>query len=198
MTEKVELPDDQEFFKLNEVCKLANVQPYMLRFLGTEFEQLETTTTDTGQRLYSRPQMGLILEIRRLLFDEGLTIAGARREIEKLVDTGRLDLVGAPADAPAPRKIAPRKPAPKKTEAKPPAPAPAEVVVELPPAPAPEAEAAPVAMPAPRPAAKPAPKPAAAPSAEVDKRPRADVQPLLATLRGVRKELAEIVEQLRK
>ncbi|MCU0303834.1 MAG: MerR family transcriptional regulator, partial [Thermoanaerobaculales bacterium] len=96
MTEKVVLPGDQEFFKLNEVCKLANVQPYMLRFWGTEFEQLETTTTDTGQRLYSRPQMGLILEIRRLLFDEGLTIAGARKEIDRLVGSGRLDLGGAP------------------------------------------------------------------------------------------------------
>ena len=86
---KIELPDDQEFFKLNEVCKLANVQPYMLRFWGTEFEQLETTTTETGQRLYSRPQMHLILEIRRLLFDEGLTIAGARREIEGLIEIGQ-------------------------------------------------------------------------------------------------------------
>ncbi len=97
---KIELPDDQEFFKLNEVCKLANVQPYMLRFWGTEFEQLETTTTETGQRLYSRPQMMLILEIRRLLFDEGLTIAGARREVENLVDSGKFDLAEEAAEKP--------------------------------------------------------------------------------------------------
>ncbi len=100
MAEKIELPEDQEFFKLNEVCKLANVQPYMLRFWGTEFEELETTTTETGQRLYSRPQMSLILEIRRLLFDEGLTIAGARREVEKLVETGKLDLAAEVAEKP--------------------------------------------------------------------------------------------------
>jgi DNA-binding transcriptional MerR regulator len=117
MTEKIELPDDQEFFKLNEVCKLANVQPYMLRFWGTEFEQLETTTTDTGQRLYSRPQMNLILEIRRLLFDEGLTIAGARREVNKLVESGTLDLDAATPEPPPEKKAAKKKaPEKKKTE----------------------------------------------------------------------------------
>ena len=75
------LPDDQDQFKLNEVCKLANVQPYMLRFWGTEFSQLEAEKSGTGQRLYSKDQVELILEIRRLLFDEGLTIAGARKKI---------------------------------------------------------------------------------------------------------------------
>ena len=80
------LPKDQEQFKLNEVCKLANVQPYMLRFWGTEFPQLEASKSGTGQRLYSRDQVGLILEIRRLLFDEGLTIAGARKKIVAIAD----------------------------------------------------------------------------------------------------------------
>jgi DNA-binding transcriptional MerR regulator len=86
MVGMAELPDGQEFFKLNEVCKLANVQPYMLRFWGTEFEQLEAQKTGTGQRLYSRDQVELILEIRRLLFDDGLTIAGARKRIAALED----------------------------------------------------------------------------------------------------------------
>ena len=163
MTEKLDLPEDQDFFKLNEVCKLANVQPYMLRFWGTEFAQLETTSTDTGQRLYSRPQMHLILEIRRLLFDEGLTIAGARKQIESMISSGKLDLT-EPEPAPV------KKAKPKSAAAKP----------------KPEAE------PEPR-----APKADAKPAPEVDKAPRADVQPLLATLRGVRKELAEIVAELK-
>jgi DNA-binding transcriptional MerR regulator len=81
MADQVVLPDDQEQFKLNEVCKLANVQPYMLRFWGSEFPQLEAAKSGTGQRLYTREQVELILEIRRLLFDEGLTIAGARKKI---------------------------------------------------------------------------------------------------------------------
>ncbi len=165
-TVKIELPDDQEFFKLNEVCKLANVQPYMLRFWGTEFEQLETTTTETGQRLFTRPQMMLILEIRRLLFDEGLTIAGARREVEGLVESGELKLDEEPtAKLPPRKKRAPKKPKPK------------------------------TAPPKPKPKAKPVVEKEIKP--EVDKAPQADVQPLLATLRGVRKELAEIVAELK-
>jgi len=88
MADQVTLPDDQEQFKLNEVCKLANVQPYMLRFWGTEFPQLEAAKSGTGQRLYSREQVELILEIRRLLFDEGLTIAGARKKIAAADDGG--------------------------------------------------------------------------------------------------------------
>jgi hypothetical protein len=103
--------------------------------------------------------MTLILEIRRLLFDEGLTIAGARREVESLVESGKLDLKAAPIDQPPARK----KPAPKKPRTK---------------------------------AAKAKPKKKAEP--EVDKAPSADVQPLLATLRGVRKELAEIVEEMKR
>ena len=170
-TADIKLPEDQDYFKLNEVCKLANVQPYMLRFWGTEFEQLETTMTETGQRLYSRPQMTLILEIRRLLFDEGLTIAGARREVESLVESGKLDLEAQPEDEPVKKKPAPKKRATKKPKAKP-------------------ARA--------KPSKKAAPVVAKETEPEVDKAPSADVQPLLATLRGVRKELAEIVEVLKK
>ena len=88
MTDQIILPDDQDQFKLNEVCKLANVQPYMLRFWGTEFPQLEAEKSGTGQRLYSKDQVELILEIRRLLFDEGLTIAGARKKVSAMEGGG--------------------------------------------------------------------------------------------------------------
>ncbi len=86
MPEQPVLPDGKESFKLNEVCKLASVQPYMLRFWGTEFPRLEAGKSGTGQRNYTRKQVELILEIRLLLFDEGLTIAGARKRIEKATD----------------------------------------------------------------------------------------------------------------
>ncbi len=82
MTEQIVLPEGQESFKLNEVCKLANVQPYMLRFWGQEFPQLEAEKSGTGQRLFRRDQVELILEIKNLLFDEGLTIAGARKRLD--------------------------------------------------------------------------------------------------------------------
>ena len=164
MADKVTLPEDQESFKLNEVCKLANVQPYMLRFWGTEFDQLEAEKSGTGQRLYTRDQVLLILEIRRLLFDEGLTIAGARKRVTALQEEGKL-----------PDPEVPKTTSKKKKAAEPePADEPAEEAAE---------EAAPAED---------------EPPAEVDKEPPADVQPLLATLEDVRKEVAKIVAELRE
>ena len=142
MADQVVLPEDQEQFKLNEVCKLANVQPYMLRFWGTEFPQLEALKSGTGQRLYSRDQVELILEIRRLLFDEGLTIAGARKKIVATAG-GETETAPEPASEPATKadKEPKEKPAKKAVKTKtssarrkiPKKPAEAEVDKETPP-----------------------------------------------------------------
>lgn len=171
MADQVVLPEGQDSFKLNEVCKLANVQPYMLRFWGTEFEQLEASKSGTGQRLYSREQVELILEIRRLLFDEGLTIAGARKRIGALT--------GSPAAAAKPAEAADAADS-----------APAEQVAEPEPADEPVAEEADPA---------PLPPPKAARAARSEK-PAAgnDLAPVLSTLRGVRDEIASILDDLRK
>jgi len=163
MADQVVLPEGQDSFKLNEVCKLANVQPYMLRFWGTEFEQLEAAKSGTGQRLYSRDQVELILEIRRLLFDEGLTIAGARKRI------GAHHAVVRPASAAAPEGVA-------------------EATHEAP------APVAPVAEPEPEPELPRISRRAAV----VDRPAAADLQPLLATLKDVRAEVARIVAELKR
>ena len=112
MAERMDLPEGQKSFKLNEVCKLANVQPYMLRYWGTEFPQLEARKSGTGQHLYSRRQVELILEIRRLLFDEGLTIAGARKRIK----SEDWNDVQPPAATDRPKAKAKPKPEPKGLE----------------------------------------------------------------------------------
>ena len=163
MADQVVLPEGQDSFKLNEVCKLANVQPYMLRFWGTEFEQLEAAKSGTGQRLYSRDQVELILEIRRLLFDEGLTIAGARKRI------GAHHAVVRPAPAAAPDPAADTPPE-------------ASVEVIAPAVSEPEPEL-------PRFSRR---------AAVVDKPASADAQPLLATLKDVRSEVAKIVAELKR
>jgi DNA-binding transcriptional MerR regulator len=184
MADQVALPEDQEFFKLNEVCKTANVQPYMLRFWGTEFAQLEAAKSGTGQRLYSRDQVVVILEIRRLLFDEGLTIAGARKRINAMQEEGTIPTPDVPT---IPDEV-PKKPKP---PAK--APKPARHVKRSKPAEMPEEE------PAVEEAkdAKPPPAAAKPTKAEVDKAAAERVKPLLATLKDVRKEVAKIVAQLK-
>jgi len=126
---QADLPENQEQFKLNEVCKLANVQPYMLRFWGTEFPQLEAQKSGTGQRLYGRDQVELILEIRRLLFDEGLTIAGARKRIDSGGEQQREKPAAPPKKKRTKAKAKPAVTTEEKVE--PPAPDPAVIAQEV-------------------------------------------------------------------
>jgi DNA-binding transcriptional MerR regulator len=69
------------FYKLQEVCELTDTQPYVLRFWESEFSQLAPTKSRTGQRLYKKRDIDLVLEIKRLLNDEGQTIAAAREKL---------------------------------------------------------------------------------------------------------------------
>lgn len=69
------------FYKLQEVCELTDTQPYVLRFWESEFAQLAPTRSRNGQRLYRKRDIDLVLEIKRLLNDEGQTIAAAREKL---------------------------------------------------------------------------------------------------------------------
>ncbi|HZN04864.1 MAG TPA: MerR family transcriptional regulator [Candidatus Polarisedimenticolia bacterium] len=69
------------FYKLQEVCELTDTQPYVLRFWESEFTQLAPTKSRNGQRLYRKRDIDLVLEIKRLLNDEGQTIAAAREKL---------------------------------------------------------------------------------------------------------------------
>jgi DNA-binding transcriptional MerR regulator len=59
------------------------LKTYVLRFWESEFPQLEPARTASGQRLYTREHIDLLQRIKRLLYDEGLTIEGARRRLEE-------------------------------------------------------------------------------------------------------------------
>jgi len=78
-TVDIEIPD-RPLFKAAEVCSIAKVQPYVLRSWEGEFPTLGASTTG-GARVYRRADVELVLEIRRLLFDEGLTLGAARRKL---------------------------------------------------------------------------------------------------------------------
>ena len=75
----IEIPD-RPLFKAAEVCSIARVQPYVLKSWEGEFPTLGASTTG-GSRVYRRADVELVLEIRRLLFDEGLTLGAARRKL---------------------------------------------------------------------------------------------------------------------
>jgi DNA-binding transcriptional MerR regulator len=69
------------FYKIGEVCSLTDTQPYVLRFWESEFPQLAPKKTRTGQRVYRPRDIEMVLEIKKLLYEEGFTIAGARKKL---------------------------------------------------------------------------------------------------------------------
>jgi len=73
---------DDRLYKIGEVCKIADVQPYVLRYWETEFPSLAPNKSGGGQRLYTRREIDIILRIKQLLYSEGFTIAGAKKKLE--------------------------------------------------------------------------------------------------------------------
>jgi DNA-binding transcriptional MerR regulator len=70
------------FFKIGEVCELKDTQPYVLRYWESEFPALAPAKNNSGQRIYRRRDIETILRIKTLLYEEGFTIAGAKKKLE--------------------------------------------------------------------------------------------------------------------
>ena len=69
-------------YKIGDVCRIADVQPYVLRYWESEFPVLAPDRSVQGPRTYSAREVDLIGRIKRLLYDEGYTIAGAKKRLE--------------------------------------------------------------------------------------------------------------------
>jgi DNA-binding transcriptional MerR regulator len=76
-----EIPD-KLYFRIGEVARLAGIKPYVLRFWETEFSSLGPKKSGTGHRLYRRKDVELVLEIKRLLYEQRFTIEGARKFLD--------------------------------------------------------------------------------------------------------------------
>ncbi|SRR6266540_1060992 len=76
-----EIPD-KLFFRIGEVAKIASLRPSVLRYWETEFKALTPVKSRTGQRLYTKKEVQLVVEIKKLLYTEKLTIEGARKKID--------------------------------------------------------------------------------------------------------------------
>jgi len=77
----VEIPK-RALFKASDVCEIAQVQPYVLRSWEAEFPRLGVARTPGGPRVYRRADVERVLQIKQLVYGEGLTLSGARRRIE--------------------------------------------------------------------------------------------------------------------
>ncbi len=69
------------YFRIGEVAGLCRLPAYVLRFWETEFPQLKPVKSSTGQRMYRRKDVENVLRIKKLLYEEGFTIAGARQHL---------------------------------------------------------------------------------------------------------------------
>ncbi|MFI5180030.1 MAG: MerR family transcriptional regulator [Thermoanaerobaculia bacterium] len=88
-------------YKIGDVCRIADVQPYVLRYWESEFPSLAADRSVSGPRTYSARELRIIEQIKKLLYDEGYTIAGAKKKLE-------VELSGRPADAESEAPAAPR------------------------------------------------------------------------------------------
>jgi DNA-binding transcriptional MerR regulator len=88
----------RELFKAAEVCDFVQVQPYVLRSWEAEFPQIGQVPAAGGPRLYRRSDIELVLKIKQMILDEGLTLSGARRRLEEEDDRGNGPAVTLVAD----------------------------------------------------------------------------------------------------
>lgn len=84
MNEPIEIPNKSSF-KINEVCALTGVKSYVLRFWESEFTEIAPLMSSSGQKLYEHKDIEAILLIKKLLFDDKLSIERARGEMKILM-----------------------------------------------------------------------------------------------------------------
>lgn len=102
------LPDGKLYYRIGEVSKITGIKPHVLRYWETEFRWMAPPKSRSKQRLYRRKDIEMVLAIKKLLYDERYTIAGARqvireRGVARLLEEGVGDApqmeAAAPVDA---------------------------------------------------------------------------------------------------
>src|SRR5580658_9269202 len=83
--------EETRYYRIGEVSRLTALKPFVLRYWETEFPMLEPVKSASGHRLYRQEDVEMVLRIKRLLYDEGFTIAGARRHLREQNGAGESD-----------------------------------------------------------------------------------------------------------
>jgi DNA-binding transcriptional MerR regulator len=74
---------EERLYTIGEVSRLADLKPFVLRYWESEIPMLQPTKDDAGRRVYRQQDVDMVFRIKRLLYDEGYTIAGARRHLRE-------------------------------------------------------------------------------------------------------------------
>jgi DNA-binding transcriptional MerR regulator len=88
---------EERLYRIGEVSRLTELKPFVLRYWETEFPMLEPVKSPSGHRMYRQEDVDMVLRIKRLLYDEGFTIAGARRHLREQNGAVATDPHAAPA-----------------------------------------------------------------------------------------------------
>jgi DNA-binding transcriptional MerR regulator len=94
------VPEDEKLYRIGDVSRLTGLKSFVLRYWEGEFPMLQPVKSPNGHRFYRQQDVDLLLTIKRLLYDEGFTIAGARRHLQDLA-AGEV-AAETPVEAPAP------------------------------------------------------------------------------------------------
>lgn len=73
---------DKLYFKIGEVSKITRVKPYVLRYWESEFKIIKPQKSNSKQRVYTRKDIELILDIKKLLYKEKFTLEGAKKKLK--------------------------------------------------------------------------------------------------------------------
>ena len=73
----------QEFFSIGEVCALTDLRPHVLRYWETQFRALSPAKNRSGNRVYARREVELVLLVKHLLYTEKYTVDGARQQLDE-------------------------------------------------------------------------------------------------------------------
>lgn len=84
----------QEYFSIGDVCQLTDLKPHVLRYWESQFRFLNPVKNRSGNRVYQRREIELIMLVKHLLYMEKYTIEGARKRIEQYRRTGSVKAEG--------------------------------------------------------------------------------------------------------
>ncbi len=79
----VQIPYDKKYFRIGEASRIVGVEPYVLRYWESEFPEIRPQRADSKQRTYQKKDIETLLKIKKLLYEEKMTIKGAKQRLKQ-------------------------------------------------------------------------------------------------------------------